>query len=132
MVAPNAKVLLFFVLPIPIRVLAWLIVGVAAYTVLAKGHVAGSNAGGDAAHLGGALLGFLLIRSPALLNWQPRLFSAAPRGPGRWQRRQQESRRDTAEVDRILTKVKEHGLHSLSRREKKILQKATEKQRRAG
>jgi hypothetical protein len=37
-----------------------------------------------------------------------------------------------AEVDRILDKVRASGLHSLSRGEKKTLQRATEEQRRAG
>ncbi len=39
---------------------------------------------------------------------------------------------EQAEVDRILDKVRDHGLHSLTRNEKKTLQRATEKQRRAG
>lgn len=36
------------------------------------------------------------------------------------------------EVDRILDKVRQHGLHSLSRGEKKALQRATDRQRRVG
>ena len=36
------------------------------------------------------------------------------------------------EVDRILAKVNEKGIHSLTRKEKQTLQKATEQQRRNG
>jgi len=43
-----------------------------------------------------------------------------------------EEQRLESEVDRILAKVKEKGLHSLSDKEKRTLQQATEKQRRVG
>ena len=138
LIAPNTKVLLYFVLPIPIRVLVWIIVGIAAYVVLAQGHIAGSNAGGQAAHLGGAALGFFLIKNPALLNWANRKIQfvgsagATPRGGSRWARKQKQQERESAEVDRILSKVKEHGVHSLTRAEKKTMQRATDRQREAG
>ena len=51
---------------------------------------------------------------------------------GRWKRQQEKNRQDQAEVDRILDKVRDQGLQSLSRKEKKALAKATERQRRAG
>ena len=38
--------------------------GIAIYTVFTSGH----NAGGEAAHLGGAVMGWLLIRNPQWLN----------------------------------------------------------------
>jgi membrane associated rhomboid family serine protease len=70
-VAPNATVMLLFP-PIPMRlkVLAWVMLGIAAYTVLANGR----NAGGQAAHLGGAALGALLIWKPQLLDVFDKIF----------------------------------------------------------
>jgi membrane associated rhomboid family serine protease len=64
-VAPNATVMLLLPpIPMKLRTLAWVMLGIALYTVLFSGH----NAGGEAAHLGGAALGFILIQRPQLLN----------------------------------------------------------------
>jgi membrane associated rhomboid family serine protease len=62
--APDMEVFVF-IMPIKIRVLAWLMLGLAAYSVLANGV----NAGGEAAHLGGGLLGLGLVRRQDLLNF---------------------------------------------------------------
>jgi hypothetical protein len=51
--------------------MAWVMLGIAAWTVFTAGH----NAGGEAAHLGGAVLGWLLIRNAHWLN----LFDLRPR-----------------------------------------------------
>jgi len=77
-VAPDARVMLLFP-PIPMRlkVLAWILLGLAAFTILTSGR----NAGGEAAHLGGAALGALLIRRPQILNFAEQL------GPPRARRR---------------------------------------------
>jgi membrane associated rhomboid family serine protease len=65
-VAPDATVMLLFPpIPLRLRTLAWILIGIALYTVLRKGP----NSGGQAAHLGGAALGALLIRRPQWLNW---------------------------------------------------------------
>jgi membrane associated rhomboid family serine protease len=65
-VAPDTTVMLIFPpIPMKLKTMAWLMVGLAAYTVLNSGP----NAGGEAAHLGGALLGFVLIRNPQWLSW---------------------------------------------------------------
>ena len=77
-IAPNQTVMLLFP-PIPMRlkVLAWVMLGIAAVTVIGNGH----NAGGQAGHLGGAALGALLIAHPNWLN----VFAAFP--PRRRKRR---------------------------------------------
>lgn len=101
--------------------------------------LAGSpNAGGEAAHLGGALLGWLLVKHASWLNWADRDWTSRL-SPTRvrhklqqrnWQKSQQRRESLEAEVDRILDKVQREGLQSLSSREKKTLQRATrEKQR---
>ena len=56
--------MLFYVVEMPLKYFAWLMVGIAAYTVF----VHGENAGGQAAHLGGAMLGYVLIRNDSALN----------------------------------------------------------------
>jgi membrane associated rhomboid family serine protease len=72
-VAPDATVLIYGVLPMKLRMMAWILLAIAAYTVLTAGH----NAGGEAAHLGGAIAGFALIKNPRLLNFFE--FRSAPR-----------------------------------------------------
>jgi membrane associated rhomboid family serine protease len=63
--APNVTIMLMFPpIPMPLKYMAMIMVGIAAYTAFNSGH----NAGGEAAHLGGAALGFLLIRHPHVLN----------------------------------------------------------------
>jgi len=70
-VAPGMKVYVMLTFPIPIRVLVGAYLAMAAYEVITSG----SNAGGQAAHLGGAVLGLALIFNPHWLN------VALPRGP---------------------------------------------------
>ena len=71
LIAPDVEIVYYF-LPLTIRALAWLSIAVAAYTLLATGY----NAGAQAAHLGGGLLGFLLMRNQHWLN--PLAPSRAP------------------------------------------------------
>jgi membrane associated rhomboid family serine protease len=54
----------------------------AAFIVLFHGNTSGSNAGGEAAHLGGAAIGFLLARRLHLLNWADRLDPRSRRSTG--------------------------------------------------
>jgi membrane associated rhomboid family serine protease len=64
MIAPNATVLLMGMFPMPLRTMVWLFIAMAAYTVL----FTGPNAGGEAGHLGGAIVGWLLMQRPQLLG----------------------------------------------------------------
>jgi len=65
-IAPNATILLLIPpIPMRLRTLAWVLIGIGLYTILSRG----TNSGGEAAHLGGAALGYLLIRKPDLLNF---------------------------------------------------------------
>lgn len=95
--------------------------------------VAGSSGAGSAtAHLGGALVGFLLIKRPGLLNWADRLSVQAIQdgyNRGRHERKANKEQASQEEVDRILAKVSDQGLHSLTKREKKVLQQDTERMR---
>lgn len=127
---PEMRVMLL-IPPIPLRMrtLALAILGIAAFSLL----VGARNAGGEAAHLGGAALGWVLVRYPELLGWVERLGAGRLKelgtrvGAARAGRRRRQDKTQQAQVDRILAKVKEKGLASLTPREKKVLQDATDR-----
>jgi hypothetical protein len=98
-----------------------------------------------AAHLGGLLTGAAFIRWPTLLRdlkwpWprpapQPRrrkaVKASAPAGSGGWQRAARllpdnvpPGEFISREVDPILDKISAHGIHSLTARERQILEEA--------
>ena len=125
---PKQRVMLLIPpIPMSMRTLALVLLGIAVLSILA-----GANTGGNVAHLGGAALGFLLVKRPYWLDWADRGSMTELKlraAKGRWQKVQQKKVEDEKEVDRILDKVKDHGLQSLTRREKKTLNRATERKR---
>lgn len=126
---PHQRVqLLFPPIPMTMRTMALVFLGIAALSVIAGSQ----NAGGEAAHLGGALLGFLLVKKPSVLDWADRLSPSAVKdgiNEGRYQKKIENERATEAEIDRILAKVAEKGLQSLSKKEKKALNQATASKR---
>ncbi|HQY89256.1 MAG TPA: rhomboid family intramembrane serine protease [Tepidisphaeraceae bacterium] len=75
-IAPRVMVQLIFPpIPMQLRTLALGLLALATITVFTNGH----NAGGEAAHLGGAAMGFLLIRQPRLLDWIENKTKRSPR-----------------------------------------------------
>jgi membrane associated rhomboid family serine protease len=117
---PKAKVYLYFLIPIPIRIL---IIGITIYytiNVLRGGH----NAGGDLCHLGGMATGFVWLLGRGRFNslW-------LKQQQGAYRRKQQDQAKLQFEVDRILAKVKEQGMQSLTRKEQDTLRQATKQQR---
>jgi membrane associated rhomboid family serine protease len=130
-IAPTMVVqLLFPPIPLRLRTLAYAYVAIAAFNLLRGGQ----NAGGDAAHVGGALAGWFFIRNAHLLrdffdvlgdSRTKRGGARRAAGGGRGMRRGP----DQADVDRILSKVANEGLQSLTDREKRTLREATERQR---
>jgi len=113
--------ILFF--PVPIRVAAIFCIIFATLTILSRGI----NAGGEAAHLGGMAAGAIYVFSKGRL---PKFSSRMKTRPGRWEKQMAEKRNLQLELDRILQKVHDTGIHSLTRREKKVLQQATKAQQR--
>lgn len=93
--------------------------------------VAGSNAGGELSHLGGALFGFIYIkqlqRGNDWVGFFTKMFSKKPnlkvvaknnsRGGGNVPRQE--------DIDRILDKISQSGYDSLTRQEKEILFRAS-------
>ena len=114
---PQIKVFMYFIpIPIPIRIMALFILAISVFTVFTKG----SNAGGEAAHLAGIAAGALYAVTD---SWRAKLklrFKAF-----RWEKSIEFERRLRIEVDRILKKVHDSGLHSLTASEKRTLKKAT-------
>jgi membrane associated rhomboid family serine protease len=111
-------VVYLFPLPvaIPIRVAA--VAGIAMYIFFVATRSA--NAGGHAAHLAGMAAGAAYVFSQ---SWRDK-FKLKVRA-GRWEKKMAERRNLQVELDRILQKVHESGIHSLTSKEKKILKQAT-------
>jgi len=118
---PQISIYLFpLPIAIPIRIAA--IAGTAMYVLYVV--LGAKNAGGHAAHLAGMAAGAAYVLSQ---DWRARLKQKVD-----WSRRQKKTtaqRNLQLEVDRILQKVHDTGIHSLSRQEKRILKKATEAER---
>jgi len=119
---PRFNVFLIpFPVAIPIRVAA--IGGIVIYLwfVVTRGE----NAGGHAAHLAGMVAGAVYVLSQ---SWGAQFKS-------RFQHRFGEKRKMSefnlqADLDNILDKVHRSGIHSLTRREKRVLKQATELERK--
>jgi hypothetical protein len=89
----------------------------------------GGNEGGEAGHLGGAILGFILMRYPRLLGrdqvvtirreGKPFVSKLRPRT-------NVELERDS-DVDLILDKISREGFQSLTEAEREVLRKAAGK-----
>jgi membrane associated rhomboid family serine protease len=132
--SPNTTVLFMFFIPMRLSTLIYLLVGIAAFTLVTSG----ANAGGEAAHLGGAIAGWFFINNAHLLSdffevlGPPgaRSRGKAPK-PGRPKRRRKQAPKqdEDAEVDRILAKVANQGLESLTAKERKYLNKVSASKR---
>lgn len=132
--APRTVVLVMYVIPMQLRTMAYLLVAIALVTVV----FGGDNAGGQAGHLGGAIAGFYFIRRPHHLhNFFDILGRVDPTshhyrhggsrekggGPSRW--RSGDAGGREREIDRILDKIHEHGLGSLTDAEKRTLSESS-------
>ncbi len=128
LIAPDQRVMLLIPpIPMKLRTLVWVFLGIAVLSVV----VGSVNAGGEVAHLGGAAVGFLLIRRPRLLD--PFAESAGRVRQRvehvRTDRQRKQQQADEAEIDRILAKVHNEGLNALTEKEKRTLRRATEEKR---
>ena len=114
---PRSRVYVMGIFPMPLMVLAVLLALFSILTLLGNQRL---NAGGEAAHLAGMAAGavYVLLRS-----WRAKLKLKI--GSSRWEKKMADLRNLELELDRILQKVHDSGIHSLTSKEKKILSKAT-------
>lgn len=142
MIGPNTMMrLLFPPITLTMKTFALVMVGIEVVLLITNS----SNAGGSAGHLGGALMGFLTFKIPSLGEKLISLGGGSPtqrgsrtaRGKAAPKRKRadykpkirprSELSGQSGEVDRILDKINEHGLHSLTEAERKILQEASKR-----
>lgn len=110
-------ILLFF--PVPIRVAAVLFAVLYTLTIISDGNLS------DAAHLAGMGGGVLWVYGQG--RWS-RLALRRP-SEGAWQKRMRMLQEDDQKVDRLLAKIRKHGMGSLTWWEKRFLKKASERRR---
>jgi membrane associated rhomboid family serine protease len=126
-IAPDYTIMLFGIFPIKIK---WIAI---AYAIMGFFGMVGPDAGGEMAHLGGALFGFIYVKQlkngrdmvgaiAALFKPKPKLKVAST---NRDKASTDAPRQD--EVDRILDKISTHGYDNLSKQEKETLFRASKK-----
>jgi membrane associated rhomboid family serine protease len=106
----------------------------------------GSNAGGNLAHLGGALMGFVYIKQmqvgvnwggwiTSMIDWVKGLFQSRPKVKVTYRKEEPKVKKATTsvskasqeEIDTILDKISDRGYESLSKDEKEKLFNASKK-----
>ena len=115
---PHLRVYLFGIVPMSMRAVAIL-----AVVMSLLFFMQGTNAGGEAAHLTGIVVGVLYVLYLPLIA---RLRMT--KNKGNWSAKIENERTFVIEVDRILEKINREGLTSLTDREKEILREATRRE----
>ncbi len=132
---PHIRVILI-IFPMPIRVFGLIVAGILLLQLI-SGNV--SNPGGEVCHMAGAATGIAMFYAWGIM---PRIrfgsggrTAGLPFGGGRprrsqgaWARKRKALAEEQADLDRILAKVHDQGLQSLTRKEKKTLARATKRQ----
>ncbi|MEN7550355.1 rhomboid family intramembrane serine protease [Rapidithrix thailandica] len=138
---PEYRISLLLLGPVRIKYIAAVVVFM---SIIGLG---GGNVGGNVAHLGGALMGFLFILQMrkghdwskpvwAVLDWVSNLFKPKPKihvsyrkNSGKKSKRNNHhsDEPDQAVIDAILDKISESGYEKLTAEEKHILFKASQK-----
>lgn len=135
---PNYSIRLMFVGDVK---LVWVAIGMVAISVFG---ITGNNAGGEFAHIGGAILGYAYAKAwlrgkdysrpvTKVINWFTDLFKRKPKMKVNQGGKQtatrmktdaeynREKRANEAAIDAILDKIKQRGYESLSAEEKREL-----------
>lgn len=115
---PNMMVYVWGIIPVRLVVLAIIFAAISIISLMRPDQY--PNAGGQAAHLGGMVAGAVYVVSQ---SWRDK-FKLKLRS-GAWQKKMAAQRNLQVEVDHILEKVHNSGIHSLTSKEKKILKQAT-------
>ncbi|MCC6321555.1 MAG: rhomboid family intramembrane serine protease [Phycisphaerales bacterium] len=122
-IAPTAIVDLLFILPMSLRTAVYIFLALAIFNL----YIGGRNAGGDAAHVGGAIAGAMLVRRPYILRDFATCFGLLGSGESaRSTRKQSGANRapaDAADIDRIIRKAVEEGTESLTAAERAAIKR---------
>lgn len=137
---PNYTFFLLFIGPVRIKYIA------AVFVFLSFLGSVGNNAGGNIAHLGGALMGFVYMKQlhsginwggwiTVTLEWFKDLFKEKPRVKVSYRKERASPAKSAPpekgytqeEIDRILDKISEGGYESLTKDEKEKLFNASKK-----
>ena len=138
---PDARVYVYFLFPVRLRTCA-IVYGIwYVYNIFTKG----ANFGGDICHMAGLIFGIYWAYMGGLsLSGQHRttvspaslfgkigaIFRGTPQqGPGAWDSKMRQRREDEELIDRILTKVHDRGIQSLTPQEQAALAAATRRRR---
>jgi hypothetical protein len=113
-VVPQRVIDLLFVIPIRVKPAVYLFLGLSVISLV----MGSANAGGEAAHVGGAVAGYYFIRHMYHLRDFFDVFGRSEK-PGA-------ARINQSEVDRILAKIHQHGESSLDDDERETLKRATD------
>lgn len=139
---PDYTVYLFMVFKVKIKYIA------AFFVIASLLGTSGENAGGELAHLGGAILGFIFVAQikkgkdigkpvNAVLDWFKGLFKKSPNIKVTYSAKNKTRPFNTTsesvnpsqeEIDVILDKISQSGYESLTKEEKQKLFKASQKQ----
>ncbi len=118
---PNRTLYIYFVLPVKVK---WAIPG-----LMLLGFLFGGENTAHFAHLGGAVFGFLYMKS----NWRLLSFGKKykdykyKRASAKMKKNLKKADEIMKRVDDILDKINEVGLENLSKEERKILEEASSK-----
>ncbi len=137
---PDYTFFLLFLGPVRIKYIAL------GYIVISLLGSIGGNAGGNIAHIGGALIGFIYIKQlqvgvnwggwiTVTLDWIKGLFVSQPKVKVTYRKAEQKPSQPTAkaskatqdEIDTILDKISDRGYESLTKEEKEKLFNASKK-----
>lgn len=145
---PDYTFFLLFLGPVKIKYIAFV------YIVISFLGSVGGNAGGNVAHLGGALIGFVYIKQlqigvnwgtwiTATVDWIKGLFASQPKVKVTYRNPEPKSKAGSSspsskpvsrgskasqdEIDAILDKISDRGYESLSKEEKEKLFNASKK-----
>jgi hypothetical protein len=118
---PNRMLYIYFLFPVKVK---WAIPG---FMIL--GFLFGGSNTAHFAHLGGALFGFLYMKS----GWRLLSFSRKykdykfRRASAKMEKNRKKTDDIMSKVDGILDKINDVGIENLSKEEKKILEQASSK-----
>ncbi len=125
--APQVRIMLLFPpIPMTMRTFAVVFLSISLGTIFFRGN----NAGGEAGHLGGALVGFLLMKFPQLVPGNQKAIrrkQTAEKYEPKLRPRSSIDLKTDPKLDALLDKINEHGFQSLSAEEREYLSNAAAK-----